>query len=666
MVKRALLLALLLPGVAAAQTNSNPGWVHGFVPNAAQWNHQFGIKVDGLSGQLVTPSLTTATLIGATSLTGTLSSSGGSMSGTFGGNPEFSGAATFSAAGTALAVTNNATVGGATTLGAGSNNILTVTPGTATSNAVAIRQSGTGGIAFGATGFDVFKLVPNATTTGSTVFTQPSVSTSPFVFSLTGNTGGWSWSGPTTMTNQAGKATLTLSGNATLLSNTFLCGWVCANAFVGGTLTAAVTGAVTNLTVNDYITSSSTNAATVFSFTHNIAPNANSATGNRVALNVLQNILGTSQGGTYTNSGINQAANFAVWVQSNEGGSANTYRGAHTTFGTYCALFSGATFSQGCVGYESDLQAATGSSYIRNTHILLAHLSSNDVQGDMSPDYGILIADQSGALSRGYKSFIQLGNATTTFPSSPNGAFLFVRSGTSPTLSTVIDVSNATMTGCDYRAPFSVSCPIQANSITGATRLTSDGAAASSYVYQTKLTTAGTLYTTNPTITVTGCTGAVIFGQLGSGNVIQDFGVNTAGSACAAEATMSVANAGGVTATGTLVIAGNTLNFPIRSTISVACKVTATNLTHAGTDSVGWSIVFGATMGATASTTAIVGVPVWVLDYETVGASAKFSGAAPATPAADTTYGAINLSITPTSSTWDIGGRCTMTKSAQT
>ena len=59
------------------------------------------------------------------------------------------GVTTFSAAGTALSVTNNATVGAVVTVGSGSNAILTITPGAALSNAITLTSSGTAGITVG-------------------------------------------------------------------------------------------------------------------------------------------------------------------------------------------------------------------------------------------------------------------------------------------------------------------------------------------------------------------------------------------------------------------------------------------------------------------------------------------------------------------------------------
>ena len=53
------------------------------------------------------------------------------------------GATTFSAAGTALTVTNNATVGNVLTVGSGSQNILTVTPGAASANTTFLTAAGT-------------------------------------------------------------------------------------------------------------------------------------------------------------------------------------------------------------------------------------------------------------------------------------------------------------------------------------------------------------------------------------------------------------------------------------------------------------------------------------------------------------------------------------------
>lgn len=538
------------------------------------------------------------------------------VAGTFG----VTGAATFGAAGTALSVTNNAAFGTATVGLAG--NKLTMTPGANSTTAFAFTQSGTAG---------------------------------------------YSFDRPIVLKPQIGAPVLTLNGSAPVLdSSTNTCGLICSNGFFGGTITSGASSVgMVSMTFSDKMLFSGTSVPQIFSIIHDIAPSANTATGNRVTFNVTQGIFGSSQSGSYTNTRINQAAQFTITAGSNEGGSSTVYQGLHTTLGVTCQMTAGATFNKSCAGSEWDLQAPTGSSYEINTQALYVHVPGNDVQGRLGPDFGLVISDAAGSLSKGYNAIVSLGGLSGGFPDQPNGAFVYASGQlASSHLATFTDTTNITFDGCEKRSPFSQTCGLQATGIAGATRLTTDGAAAASFIYRAVITNPGTSYTTNPVITIAGCTGGDVEGGLGQGNVISYFGISDRASACAAEATMTVSNEGGVTATGKLVIAGNTLNFPINSTVNIVCRVTATTLTHGGTDGVGWDINFGATMGATASTAAIVGSPAWTLDYQTSGAAAKFSGSAPAVPTADTTFGAVNLSITPTTGTWDVGGSCAMTKSS--
>ena len=224
-----------------------------------------------------------------------------------------------------------------------------------------------------------------------------------------------------------------------------------------------------------------------------------------------------------------------------------------------------------------------------------------------------------------------------------------------------MDAAAVIVKGPTIKGPYWSEIPLQATGITGSTRLTTDGAAAASYIHDAIVTNEGTGYTSYPTVTVTGCTGAVVNAAIGSGNVIGELGVYTPGTGCAAEATIAISGGGGSSATGSLVIAGNTLNFPINSAATISCSVVA----KSGSDIVGWSTKFIAWMGATASTTAIVGAPAWTLDFETAGAAAKFTGSAPSAPTADTTLGAVNLTIVPSSGTWNVGGMCRMTRTSQ-
>jgi hypothetical protein len=205
------------------------------------------------------------------------------------------------------------------------------------------------------------------------------------------------------------------------------------------------------------------------------------------------------------------------------------------------------------------------------------------------------------------------------------------------------------------RTPFQKTIPIYATGVAAATRLTSDGSAANSYIQNAYIGIKGSSYTSNPTVTITGCPGAVVNAQL-SGAIVGRAGVYNPGSGCSSDATASLSGGGGSgTATIALEMGGNTLNFPHATVVDVKCTVVARN----GSQAIGWSTSFGAEQNGTASTTATVGTPAWTTDFENtvnIGISA---------PTADTTLGAINITITPTSGTWTVGGTCVMTGTSQ-
>jgi hypothetical protein len=280
-----------------------------------------------------------------------------------------------------------------------------------------------------------------------------------------------------------------------------------------------------------------------------------------------------------------------------------------------------------------------------------------------------MLSSQAG--SPGFITGLQIGSQNNNAAMAPNGKMFYaapknVSSLLPWTAASAMDVSSYTFGAFSTKTPFHTTVPLQATAITGAKRLTSDGGTPSSFVYDAAVTVRGSGYTTNPTATVTGCTGADVESALGLGGVLGTLQVKYPGSACVAEATVAVTGGGGASGAGVLIVAGNSLNFAPKSSVSVACTLIADTLLTGGTDSVAWSISFMATMGATASTTAIVGSPAWTLINGTAGAAAKFSGSAPAVPVADTTLGSINMSITPTTGTWRVSGECGMTRSAQT
>jgi len=309
-------------------------------------------------------------------------------------------------------------------------------------------------------------------------------------------------------------------------------------------------------------------------------------------------------------------------------------------------------------------------SFIQNGILLLTHQANDQTEGLLGGSYGIKFADQSGS-TIGHQVGIVFGDQTAAWPistgNSSGGPGRLIAAEPSfnntlypPTAGGMIDVSIATFHGCIHQEPYHATCALQATGITSATRLTSDGACknattgcANGYIRDAYITAGSSGYTAEPTWTVTGCTGAVInSGPLAVGGAVGEVGVYTAGSACKAEATVAPATG---SAAAKLLIAGNTLNLPINSTNLIQCSVSANDT---GPGAIGWTISFTATMGATASTTAIVGSPTWTA----IGTDAALTLAA---PTADTTLGAINITLTPSAVTATIGGSCTITSSQQ-
>ena len=480
-----------------------------------------------------------------------------------------------------------------------------------------------------------------------------------------GVTGAATFSGPMTLNGLFNQGTtqpaVTYAANSSCLNGSQY--W-CSFLFPSGTITGSTT--YESITLGD-VAAISGGVGTGFLLTMNIGPNGNTSSGSRTAFGVL--MQQPSSAGTITGGGNYVAFGPTVFAQANLGGTSTVHAGSNFASNSSCQIYATATYTTGCVGWESDIGAYSGTNYQILKHFSLVETNNDQAEGQLGPDIGIEMVNQAGStvgLSRG----IVFGDNPGAFPMNAWGTMIGVEPSfnrsTYPTLTGAgIDVGLMTFKSFDYRGPFRVQAPLQATAITGVTRLTSDGAAANGFLLDAQMTNGGSSYTSEPSVAVTGCTGAVVHSALGLGGVVGQVGVYTAGSACIAETTLAISGGGGSSATAKAIVAGNTLNFPINSAVDVACKVTATTLTHSGTDAVGWSITFGATMGATSSTTAIVGSPTWTLDYQTSGAAAKFSGSSPAVPTADTTLGAINLSVTPTTGTWDVGGSCAMTKTVQ-
>lgn len=669
MRRLAPLFGLLLALPVAAHAQTGPNWQTGRIPSAAEWQAVFTGKVDVDSGTLNTPTL-----------------NGGTFNGNIGGSPTLAGVWTF-LPGTVMSgvIFNNATFTGtivfpSSVFGTLPQDTLTITPGAASTNPVTLSNSGTGGTQFNApitvswsptnvasgtcsyfcsTGF------PAGTLTGSQVGYASRLTINDKVTGAAGTEfyglgvglnvapNGNSAVGPRVAldvnlsqigTLQGG--TITSSGITTALRGTM---WMFSN--LGGTsATSSGSGNAANVVCTIYSSSSYTRGCSGFeidigtneaTFTASIGPASTTMTVTAVTNGVL--LVGNSVNGVGVTPGTIISA-----LGSGTGGTGTyTLNNSHT------------------VGSEAMTSQA---SYDLSTGMLLVDQTGAPDTGRLGPIQGIVISKN--ATAPGFASGIQFGDQRSYWGMHPYSKLLYAapfRPSTAAlqTAASLVDTSNVIASAYAIKTPYSVSLPLQATNITGVTRLTTDGAAASSYVYDAAITNNGTGYTSVPTASVTGCTAADIQAQLGSGAVIGMLQVRFPGSACAAEATVGLSGGGGASAAGRLFIAGNTLNFPINSALLADCKLTATSLTHAGTDAVGWHITFMAKMGATASTAAIVGSPAWVLDYETAGAAAKFSGSAPAVPTADTTFGAVNMSITPTSATWDVGGACQITRTSQ-
>jgi hypothetical protein len=160
-------------------------------------------------------------------------------------------------------------------------------------------------------------------------------------------------------------------------------------------------------------------------------------------------------------------------------------------------------------------------------------------------------------------------------------------------------------------------------------------------------------------VTVTGGSGVQINGNFSITSMSKP-GIFNPGTGVPPEATAAVTGGGAsVNGTITLRMAGNTMNFPINSAVDFDARVVMRSTTG---EAICWSCEFGARMGATASTTAIIGAPAWTQVWATAGAAAAI-GISP--PVADTTLGAINITVTPSSLTWSGGGQVRMTKSSR-
>jgi hypothetical protein len=148
---------------------------------------------------------------------------------------------------------------------------------------------------------------------------------------------------------------------------------------------------------------------------------------------------------------------------------------------------------------------------------------------------------------------------------------------------------------------------------------------------------------------------------IAGGGLIANIQTFTNAANCPSNTTLAVSAPGGsgVTATATPIIVGNVLNFAVNSAINVECHLVANNST--GTQQFGEHIFFGASQGATPGTAAIIGSPSWVSDFTNGSPTITFGA-----PTADTTLGAVNITVTPSAGTWNVGGACHMTRTTAT
>ena len=414
-----------------------------------------------------------------------------------------------------------------------------------------------------------------------------------------------------------------------------------------------------NFLVNDVV--SITGAVQAVGITHNIAPNGDTASGSRTGLGVTVVQVGSSQGGTITGTGISSGAVINMWGRSNLGGTSTLFDGGLSGFNTTMQMRSGASFLRGGSGVEVDTSAEAGVSYGAITQHLNVVLATHQSKGFLNENMSYLVAGQAGALAD-LMYGVRFTDHDSDTPFGTRAKLVYAGIDHQMRLNTVaanLDFGNTTVGAFHMRQPYSAEVPLQATNITSATRLTSDGQPPSSFIYEAHGITRGTGFATHPSITVTGGGGAVINAMLATGNIMGKPGVFSPGTGVPPEATATVTGGGGSGAAVALVMAGNTMNFAINSAVSCEARIVMRSTTG---EAICWTCEFGARMGATASTTAIIGSPAWTQVWATAGAAAAIGISA---PVADTTLGAINVTVTPTSLTWSGGGRVRMTKSSR-
>jgi hypothetical protein len=463
----------------------------------------------------------------------------------------------------------------------------------------------------------------------------------------------------------------------------------------------------------------------------NVAPNGNTASGPRVASTVSLAMIGDSAGGSITGASISTALQANANVRSNLGGTATNYFGSVNGLNVVADLAAG-TFLSGFSGFELDTQAQAGVSYDYANQLLIVTLGPHAVRGRINSNRGIVFSAGSNTTLADTMAGVQFGYDSSYWPMDAYSRLMFVSPSLSgdaaQIISTAIDTAHSTAKVAHRRVPFAKELPLQALAVTtGTKRLTTDGLAASSFVSEFLLTSGGTGFVANPTITPSNTlVGISLAAIVGNGGVAAKPGVPNPGTLVPQGVTVTIT--GGTGATGRLIVDGNTLNFAPNTAVGVSATIAAHS---AAGEAVGYGINFGAVMGATPGTTAIIpaanitssitatalavtaisqgtvqvggtvvgagvsaGTTITAFNSGTIGSVGTYtvnnsqtvaSESMTVSPAwtqlyasagaggkitlpgpwADTTLGAIDLEINVNSGTWDIGGFANMVKTVR-
>jgi hypothetical protein len=343
--------------------------------------------------------------------------------------------------------------------------------------------------------------------------------------------------------------------------------------------------------------------------------------------------------------GEDDALRPTIFMEGSEGGLPGLYRGAPEVVNVGCVEFGTSFMTDGCALVEYDSVSFVGSTFRQNTFI--NYVNESAVQGAIGGTIGENWESIGGALGM---SLIQsIGAQAGDNPLSATGgvsAIVPITTNTMFTLGYHTDYSMGVYAGPANCEPSDCIWNFNAAVVRAATRLTSDGNAASGWLANVYVTNNGSGYVTSPAVTVTGGCDAVVNTALNVGNSgIFYPGVYSPGTVCPAETTLTVAMPPtGVTALLTPRIMGNTMNMPINSTNTVSCTVNA--LDTAG-DNIAWTIgPFAVLMGATSSTTTIPSAPTWTAVPGSTTTNAVVNLAI-GVPTADTTLGALSIVATP-------------------